>query len=247
MSTLLFLHRVGGGRDAWGRQTEFFAAGGHRCIAWNQPGYGDAPMVEPYDLAGVAGALEALIDRVGGEPVVLVGHSMGGFVAQEAWARFPHKIRALALCFTSASFGGGSGEFARQFVAQRILPLEQGRSMGEIATALMPTMAGRRSDPEGLALAQRIMSAVPPDTYRRAVALLTTFDQRARLPGITVPTLLVAGSDDRTAPAATMARMAQKIPGAEFVVLEGCGHLGPMDQPEAFNATLLSFLQRIAL
>lgn len=247
MSTLLFLHGVGGGRDAWGRQTEFFAARGHRCIAWNQPGYGDAPMVEPYDLAGVAGALEALIDRVGGEPVVLVGHSMGGFVAQEAWARFPHKIRALALCFTSASFGGGSGEFARQFVAQRILPLEQGRSMGEIATALMPSMAGRRSDPEGLALAQRIMSAVPPDTYRRAVALLTTFDQRARLPGITVPTLLVAGSDDRTAPAATMARMAQKIPGAEFVVLEGCGHLGPMDQPEAFNATLLSFLQRIAL
>ena len=119
--------------------------------------------------------------------------------------------------------------------------------MGEIATALMPSMAGRRSDPEGLPLAQRIMSAVPPDTYRRAVALLTTFDQRARLPGITVPTLLVAGSDDRTAPAATMARMAQKIPGAEFVVLEGCGHLGPMDQPEAFNATLLSFLQRIAL
>lgn len=247
MSTLVFLHGVGGGRDAWAAQVAFFSARGHRCLAWNQPGYGDAPTLEPYDLAGVAGALEALIDRAGSGPVVLVGHSMGGFVAQEAWARFPHKIRALALCFTSASFGGGTGEFARQFIAQRILPLDQGRSMAEIATALMPTMAGRRSDPEGLALAQRTMSAVPPNTYRKAVALLTTFDQRARLAGITVPTLLVAGSDDRTAPAATMARMAERIPGAELIVLEGCGHLGPMDQPAAFNAALLAFLQRIAL
>lgn len=247
MNTLVFLHGVGGGHGAWDRQVAHFEARGYRCIAWDQPGYGDAPIVDPYDLANVSGALEALIDKAGGGPVVLVGHSMGGFIAQEAWARFPQKIRALALCFTSASFGGGSGDFAKQFIAQRILPLDQGRTMGEIAKALMPMMAGKKSDPSGLALAQRTMSAIPPDTYRKAVALLTTFDQRSRLPGITVPTLLVAGSDDKTAPASTMERMAQKIPGAEFVVLDGCGHLGPMDQPDAFNATLLSFLERIAL
>jgi len=41
-----------------------------------------------------------------------------------------------------------------------------------------------------------------------------------------------------------MERMAQKIPGAEYVLLEGCGHLGPMDQPDAFNAVLSSFLRR---
>jgi pimeloyl-ACP methyl ester carboxylesterase len=54
----------------------------------------------------------------------------------------------------------------------------------------------------------------------------------------------VAGSDDRVAPAAAMERMAQKIPGAELVLLEGCGHLGPMDQPDAFNAALAQFLER---
>ena len=59
-----------------------------------------------------------------------------------------------------------------------------------------------------------------------------------------MPTLLVAGSDDRTAPPKVMEKMAQKIPGAEYVVLEGCGHLGPMDQPDAFNAALLGFLER---
>ena len=62
-----------------------------------------------------------------------------------------------------------------------------------------------------------------------------------------MPTLLIAGSDDKTAPAGVMERMAARIPGAEFVTLPGCGHLGPMDQPEAFNAALLEFLQRHSL
>ena len=108
----------------------------------------------------------------------------------------------------------------------------------------MPTMRGTKSEPGGLAQAERIMAGVPPETYRKAVELLTTFDRREQLAKISVPVLLVAGSDDKVAPAPVMERMATRIPGAEFVVLEGCGHLGPTDQPEAFNAALLSFLQR---
>jgi 3-oxoadipate enol-lactonase len=204
-------------------------------------------MVEPYDLEHVSGALKSLIKGLGGGQVVLVGHSMGGFIAQEMYARHPELVSAMALCFTSAAFGGGGGEFARKFIEARILPLDQGRSMDEIAAVLMPTMRGSRSDPEGLALARRTMAAVPPATYRKAVALLTTFDHRANLPAIKVPTLLIAGSDDKTAPPGVMEKMAQKIPGSEYVLLEGCGHLGPMDQPEPFNAALLAFLQRIAL
>jgi pimeloyl-ACP methyl ester carboxylesterase len=201
-------------------------------------------MVDPYDLEHVC---EALKELVGTGPAVIVGHSMGGFVALEAYARHPGLFRAMALCFTSPSFGGSSGEFARQFVEARILPLDQGRSMDDIASKLMPMMRGARSDPEGLALARRTMATVPPETYRKAVKLLTTFDRRAQLPSIAVPTLLVAGSDDKTAPASTMERMAQKIPGSQYVLLEGCGHLGPMDQPEPFNAALLGFLQKHAL
>lgn len=240
---LVFLHGVGGGHAAWDQQMAFFSKQGYRCTAWDQPGYGDAPMVDPYDPELVAGALKKL---VGDEAVVLVGHSMGGFVAQEAYARHPDIVKALALCFTSASFGGSGTDFARDFINARILPLDEGRSMAEIAAALMPKMRGSRSDPAGLALAQRTMAAIPPDTYRKAVRLLTMFDRRAQLPAIAVPTLLIAGSDDRTAPPAVMERMAAKIPGARYVLLEGCGHLGPMDQPDPFNAALLAFLQDLA-
>ena len=248
MTPLVFLHGIGGGRAAWDAQVAFFAQCGYRAVAWNQPGYGDAPTVEPYDLEQVAAALERLIlDLAGTERVVLVGHSMGGFIAQEAYARFPQRIGGLALCFTSPAFGGTGSEFARQFIAARIAPLDDGRSMPEIAADLMPAMRGSKSDPAGLARAQRVMAGVPPQTYRKAVQLLTTFDRRALLTKITVPTLLLAGSDDKTAPPSVMEKTAQKIPGAEYVCLPGCGHLGPMDQPDAFNAALLGFLQRHSL
>jgi pimeloyl-ACP methyl ester carboxylesterase len=243
MTHLLFLHGVGGGHHAWDGQLPYFSALGYPSHSWDQPGYGHSPTVDPYTLEEVALALKRLIDAVAKEPVVLVGHSMGGFVAQEAYARYPGLIKGLALCFTSAAFGGG-GEFAEKFVATRLGPLDEGKSMAEVAAAVMPTMRGSRSDPRGLALAERMMASIPPQTYRSAVHMLTTFDRRADLPSIAVPTLLVAGSDDKTAPPSVMQRMAEKIPASEFVVLDGCGHLGPMDQPDAFNAALAGFLQR---
>ena len=237
MTPLLFLHGVGGGHHAWERQLPFFAGRGYASHAWDQPGYGHSPTVEPYDLEQVCASLRRLIESLASGPVVLVGHSMGGFIAQETYARHRQLIRALALCFTSPAFGAG-GEFAKQFMAARIDPLDQGKTMAEIAAQLIPAMGSNSK------LAEQIMAGVPPETYRKAVRLLTTFDRRKELPLIRVPTLLIAGSDDKTAPPPVMERMARKVPGAEYVLLEGCGHLGPMDQPDEFNATLLSFLER---
>lgn len=241
MSPLLFLHGVGGGHHAWDAQLPFFAGRGYPSHAWDQPGYGHSPTVDPYDLEQVCAALKRLIESLHGGPVVLVGHSMGGFIAQESYARHPGLIKALALCFTSPAFGGDGSVFAKQFIAARIGPLDQGRTMAEIAAQLIPTMGSNSK------LAEKIMAGVPPDTYRKAVRLLTTFDRRQELSGITVPTLLISGENDKIAPPAVMEKMAQKISGAEYVRLEGCGHLGPMDQPDAFNAALLPFLQRRGL
>jgi 3-oxoadipate enol-lactonase len=245
VTSLVFLHGVGGGPAAWERQLPYFAARGYEVDAWAQPGYGGTPAVEPYDLEHVARELKDWIGHRA--PAVLVGHSMGGFVAQEACARFPGLVRALVLCFTSPAFGGTGSDFAREFIQSRIGPLDEGVSMAQLAARLMPAMRGSRSEEAGAALAGRTMAAVPAETYRKAVRLLTTFDRRDDLARIAVPALLLAGSDDRTAPPGVMERMARKIPASEYVVLQGCGHLGPMDQPDAFNAALLEFLKRRSL
>ena len=238
MTPLVFLHGVGGGHHAWDSQLPYFGGLGYPSHAWDQPGYGHSPTVEPYDLDRISASLARLIESLADEPVVLIGHSMGGFIAQETYARYPKLIKALALCFTSPAFGGGSSEFAKQFIAARIAPLDQGKTMADIAVQLIPTMGSNSS------LAEKIMSGVPPETYRKAVHLLTTFDRRKELADIKVPALLIAGSEDKTAPPSVMKRMAQKIPGAEYVLLRDCGHLGPMDHPDAFNAALLSFLKK---
>lgn len=247
MTTLVFLHGIGGGRAAWQRQLPFFGARGYATLAWEAPGYGGSPPVDPYTFEKVARTLESAIDRIAAGPVVAIGHSMGGMIAQEAYALFPQKFGALVLAFTSSAFGGTTSDFAQQFIDARIKPLDIGRTMAEISARLMPTMHGGASDPSGLMLAAQVMATVPPDTYRKAVSMLTTFDRRALLPQIKIPTLVLSGSDDMIAPPAMMERMAQKIPGSEYVCLPGCGHLGPMDQPEAFNNALLAFLERHAL
>jgi 3-oxoadipate enol-lactonase len=241
MTPLIFLHGVGGGHHAWEAQLPYFGGLGYPSHAWDQPGYGHSPIVEPYDLEYIAASLARLIESLADEPVVLIGHSMGGMIAQEAYARHPQLIKALALCFTSPAFAGGSSEFTKQFIAARIGPLDEGKTMAQIAAQLIPTMGSKS------ALAEKIMAGVPPDTYRKAVRLLTTFDRRRELSGIKVPTLLVAGSEDKTAPPAVMEKMRQKIPGSDYVLLDACGHLGPMDQPDAFNATLLAFLEKHGL
>jgi pimeloyl-ACP methyl ester carboxylesterase len=233
LTHLLFLHGLGGGHHAWDAQLVHFSTRGYAAHAWDQPGYGHSPTVEPYDLEQVSAALARLIASLG-EPVVLVGHSMGGLIAQEAYFRHPNLVRALVLTFTSAAFAGGS-KFGQQFIAERVGPLDAGESMAQLAARLMP-----------LPHAREIMAKIPPDTYRKAVHLLTTFDRRADLPKIAVPTLLIAGSEDETAPPAIMASMQRRIPGSELVILEGCGHLGPMEQPAEFNAALERFLSKMA-
>ena len=242
MTPLLFLHGVGGGHHAWEAQLLYFSSLGYPSHAWDQPGYGHSPMIAPYDLEHVSASLARLIESIGeGGPVVLVGHSMGGLIAQETYVRHPKLIKALVLCFTSPAFAGASSDFTKQFIASRIGPLDDGETMAQIAARLVPTMGSNSK------LAEHIMSGVPPDTYRKAVHLLTTFDRRKELVNVKVPALLIAGSEDKTAPPSVMEKMASKIPGAEYVLLQGCGHLGPMDQPDVFNDALLFFLKNHGL
>jgi len=240
--TVLMLHGVGGGHDAFAPQLEHLATQGYRAVAWDMPGYGRSAPVQPYHFKGLAERCIALIDSLQAAPVVLVGHSMGGMVAQEVMARRPDCVRALVLCGTSAAFGKPDGDWQTAFLAERYAPLDMGCSMAELAAQLVPAMIGPRAWADGVALAQRCMANVPAAIYRKALAALMGFDRQAALARIHVPTLLVAGSHDRHAPPRVMKKMAREIAGSSYVELAGVGHLQNLEAPAEFDAALLSFL-----
>jgi pimeloyl-ACP methyl ester carboxylesterase len=240
--TVLMLHGIGGGHLAFAPQVETLASQGYRAVAWDMPGYGHSAPIEPYTFKGLAESCIRLIESLKCDTVTLVGHSMGGMVAQEVMVRRPELVNKLVLCGTTASFGKPDGEWQREFIAQRTAPLDAGKSMSELAEVLVPQMVGPGSLPEGVKLATHCMSLVPPGTYRRALEALITFDRRAALPNIAVPTLLVAGEHDRNAPSAVMKKMAEAIPRSTFIEMRGIGHLQNLEAPDEFDGFLLNFL-----
>lgn len=243
-TAVVMLHGVGGGKDAFAPQMAPFAAAGYRAVAWDMPGYGESSAIEPYDIPGLAAALLRLLDALDAARVVLLGHSMGAMVAQEAIVLAPGRLAGLVLSATSPAFGKPDGAWQQAFLAERLGPLDAGGTMGDVAARLVPGMVGEGGAPEGAALAAAIMSRVPPATYRAALHALMGFDRRAALPAIRVPALVVAGERDPAAPAAVMEKMAARIPGAAYVVLPRAGHLANLEQPQAFNAAVLAFLQQ---
>ena len=240
--TVLMLHGIGGGHLAFAPQVETLASVGYRAVAWDMPGYGHSAPIEPYTFKGLAESCIALIESLSCGDVTLLGHSMGGMVAQEVVARRPELVGKLILCGTSPSFGKPDGDWQRSFIAERTAPLDAGQSMAQLAAQLVPQMAGPAALPEGLQLATHCMSLVNPSTYRRALEALVSFDRRANLPHIRVPTLLIAGEHDRNAPPAVVKKMAASIPGSTFIEMAGVGHLQNLEAPDDFDTLVLNFL-----
>lgn len=240
---VVFLHGIGSSARGWTPQIESFPAAGFRAVAVDLLGYGGRPPVDTMDFESLAADIEAVIALERLERPVLVGHSLGGMIAQTMLRRRPDGYRAAVLACTSPAFGNPAGDFQQKFVAERLAPLDAGRSMAEIAAEMVDRVMGANPDPAGRRLAIETITQTPARTYRAAVHCLVTFDERTSLANIRVPVLCLAGERDPNAPAAMMERMATKIPGARFACLPGAGHLPNLEMPRAFDAAIFDFLR----
>lgn len=241
---IVFLHGIGGGAAALARQLAHFGRD-WRAIAWEMPGYAGSAPLPLVTMEALAATLAGFIETLGLERPVLVGHSLGGMVLQRLLVEAPQIARAVVLAQTSAAFGGRDPAWAEAFVAERLGPLDAGRSLAEMAPAAIAALVGEDADAEGVALARACLAATPESTYRDMVLAMPGFDLRAALGRIAVPTLVLSGSRDAQAPAAGGARMAALIPGARHVVIEGAGHLAYAERPLAFNAAIETFLRDV--
>lgn len=249
---LVFLHGVGADRRVWRRQLEHFGAS-FRAVAWDAPGYGDSG-----DFAGSGGsrravtisafseALLRLIDYFGAERAHLVGHSMGGVIAQDFYSRHPARVRSLTLANTTRSLRLSMTEAELEaFLEARKTPLEQGASLAELARALAGNLLAEEHDPAVHAQVVACLSALRPQSYIEALEAVTRYRQRIDLGAVTVPTLIVTSDRDRLTPPTEGAEIAARIPRAKHATLAGAGHMSNMEAPDEFNHILGEFLRTV--
>ena len=243
---ILFLHGVGGGAESWVRQLEKFS-NNYTAAAWDMPGYGKSILHERMTFPLLADSLEGLLDARGWEKVHLVGHSMGGMVAQEFAVSRQNRLHSLTLASTSPAFGNSDGDFQKRFVSARLDPLDAGKTMSVLAAEILENIMAEEVDSRRRAIAYNCMSVIPGETYRSAIECIVTFEQRENLPRIFVPTLLIAGEYDKVAGTGLMKKTATKISNCQFFILPSVGHLSYIEDPDGFNAVLDNFLLTVSV
>jgi 3-oxoadipate enol-lactonase len=214
---------------------EFFSKR-FRAAAWDARGYGasddyDGPLCFDDFTADVL----RVVDHLGSRSTHLVGLSMGGRIARNFALVHPDRVRSLTLANTSPGFDALTSGEVERFVEER--RNRSPRSAGQLL--------GSRAHPDAAAALAASFEALRKPSYLKTLEASVAQDRAAPLEQLTVPTLVIAGEEDHVYPPSLARRMAERIRGAELVVLEGCGHLSNLEQPEQFNAALLAFLSKV--
>jgi 3-oxoadipate enol-lactonase len=231
---VLFLHGIGGNRRHWDTQLTAFSSR-FKAAAWDARGYGDSDDYDgPLRFEDFTADLLRVLDHLEERKAHVVGLSMGGRIARNFALKHPERAASLTLANTSPGFDALSAEEVLKFVEER-------RSRTPESSR---RLLGSRPGPGAHEALLASFHALRNDSYLKTLEASVSQDRAAPLENLAVPTLVVTGDEDRVYPPALAQRMAQRIPGAELVVLEGCGHLSNLEQPGRFNAALLDFLQR---
>lgn len=206
------------------------------------PGYGTSPPLPDPDIADLAAAAASLLDHLGIESAAVVGHSLGGFVAQELALARPDLVEKLLLVATTAAFGRPGSSFNETFLAGRLEPLNKGKTPADLASSIVAGLVGPAASAELRAEAAGLMATITAEGYRQALAALVGHDATDRLPGLRTPTLGLAGALDATASPRAMQRLVELIPDARLEVVPEAGHLINLEQPDLFNTLLAGFV-----
>ena len=229
---LLFSHGYGATSGMWRGQVDALADH-YRVLSWDMRGHGlsDSPAdVAHYAEAEAVADMAALLDRCGIERAVVGGLSLGGYISLAFHLEHPDRVLALMLFDTGPGYKNDAARKGWNENAEARARAFEKKGLEALGGGAEVRISQHRSA-TGLALAAR--------------GTLKQFDPRVieSLPHIEVPSLVLIGAEDRPFLAATK-YMAGKIPRATHVVIDDAGHASNIDQPEAFNAAVRSFLEK---
>lgn len=174
-------------------------------------------------------------------PFALVGHSMGGYVALEILRQAPERVARLALLNTHARPDSAESTENRR----RLMALAEKDFPAVMDTLLPKLVAPRQLNELGIAgkIKEMGLATGKEGFLRQERAIIARIDSRPGLAAIRCPTLVVAARDDALMPVAILEELARGIAGARLAVVESCGHMAPLEQPERVAALLAEWLQ----
>jgi YbgC/YbaW family acyl-CoA thioester hydrolase len=239
---VLFVHGYPLDRSIWTHQLA--ALDGWSRIAPDLRGMGqsDAPDLG-YNLETYAADLATLLDLLRIDEAVLVGHSMGGYIAFEFLRRWRDRVRGLVLVDTRAEADSAEGKRARDATASTA----RDQGAGAIAEAMLPKMLAASTLSGAPATVEKVRSMMAATPVAGIVGALGAMrdrpDSSSLLSGLAgLPTLVIVGDEDELTPPAQARDMADSIPGASLVVIRSAGHLPSLERPVETTDALLAFL-----
>ena len=243
---VVLVHGLGYARWGWEPVTASLAER-YRLVLLDNRGIGesDAP-AGPYSTAELAGDVVAVLDEVGIDRAVLVATSLGGMIAQELAIRHAGRLDALVLVCTTP---GGDLAYPFPEQTQRLLAELPGLDPREgleraVRNALSPDAPDELVD---RLMAHRLASPPDPVGWQAQAAAAGAHDAGGRLHLITVPTLVVHGTEDVVVDPRNADVLAEHLPDAEVVLIEGAGHLLFWEEPAEFLRHTGDFLDRHAV
>jgi pimeloyl-ACP methyl ester carboxylesterase len=232
--TVLFTHGYQASGAMWDPQRKALE-GRYRVITWDLRGHGDSTdslEESHYSQELMLEDMGALIDEAGASQAVLVGHSLGGFTSLRFYLQHPERVRALVLVGSGPGFRDPEAREKWNGMAERFAVKMETDGLDVLKKATAEVSGAKHRSGKALALAARRMLTQHDSKVMDAIA------------DIDVPTLVMIGQEDKPF-IGSSEYMAKKIPGAQMVTIAGGGHAVTLEQPDAFNAALLEFLDNL--
>jgi len=253
-TAFVLLHGFGASTFSWEAVAQGLS-GTLPVLAFDRPGFGltERPLdwtgADPYAPETQADLTIALMDELGIDRAVLVGHSAGGTVAALVAARYPDRVAAVVL-EDPAIYAGGPPSF--------LTPLFRTPQFRRIGPLVARNLGGQRGT-DFLRSAWHDPTRIPQATYEgyrkplrvadwdKALWLLTIAPRPSDVPGIVAqieaPALFLTGDDDRIVPAEDTRRASELLEGAQFLTIEACGHIPHEEQPADFIQAVTGFAE----
>jgi len=250
-SPVLLIQGVGVAGAGWQPQVRALCDR-HRVASFDNRGLGaSVPLVGAITIERLAGDALALMDALAFERAHVVGHSMGGVIAQELALRAPERVLSLSLLCTFAR-GKDAVALSPWIVWTGMRTRVGTRRMRRHAflDMIMPAASLRSADRDALAaelaaIFGRDLADQPPVAMKQLSAT-GRHDASSRLAALaSIPTLVVSGAHDRIAPPTTGRRLAELIPGARYVEIEDGAHAVVISGAERVNALLIEHLDAV--